>query len=324
MSIEAFTDAVSALDASPPVFQPLERRRKAFLQIGEFFEGHIREGGPFDLKRHAQPLWKLLKPRLQKAIREAVETDHARDDVTLWQLYNDGVLLRTGEVVIGLDVIPVTRTPGWEDHADLVEELAATMDVLLITHPHADHYDKPLVRACLTMGKPVILPEPMAGEWERDPNLHAAHHGWELDLCDLHLTARHGIHIWRESLEDVPLAYYEVRCQRGFTFLFCGDLDYTKLLEKTPGAKVDLLFLPWRSPNESYEEGAPHRAGSRLDAVKIALKRIQPGRVLFEHYAELDHIYDGLPASYDMALELQRQLPVPAELLFWGEKVKLA
>ena len=122
-------------------------------------------------------------------------------------------------------------------------------------------------------------------------------------------------------MEDVPLVYYEVVCPGGFTFMFIGDLDYSKTLEKTPGREIDLFFIPWRHPNETFEPGHAAQTGVTVDAVKAAVEKIRPRALLFEHLAELEHVYDGFPASYDIALDLKAQVGVPSELLFWGEHI---
>ena len=57
--------------------------------------------------------------------------------------------------------------------------------------------------------------------------------------------------------------------------------------------------------------------------MNIALRRVKPRNVIHEHYAELKHVYDGFPASYDIALELQSKMAVPSEILFWGESLAL-
>ncbi|MFH0953176.1 MAG: hypothetical protein V1873_02475 [Verrucomicrobiota bacterium] len=332
MRIETFAKALAVLNAHPPRFEPQPARRDAFLRIGDFLEKSVRAGQPHDLKakpaRAASPLpspvWQIVEQRLAKALREIEDADLPTETLQAWQMYNDGVIIRAGDVVLGLDVIPMPRFFGWPEPAGLTEKVAGLLDLLLVTHEHEDHYDRQLVGACLRLGKPVFLPEPLARDWGTDPNLFRAGHGGEVELDDLHILARRGVHVWRESADDVPVVYYEVACQKGFRFLFGGDADYTKGMEKTAGADLDLFFLPWRNPSELYEDGHPARIGTTLDAVNIAIERLAPRALLYEHCAELNHVYDGFTPSFDIALDLQRRLPVPSELLFWGETVRLS
>ena len=324
MNLADFRNALKALDRNPPAFRANPERSRAFLEIGRFFDECIGAGRACDLKKRPSEVWRLIEPRLRAAADDVPATVLPRRGVAAWQMYNDGVIVKTDEVVIGLDVIPMPRFFGWNEPEGLTARLAGLVDILLVTHDHEDHYDRPLVRACLNMGKPVLLPDALARDWERDANLHPVCDGWKLDLCDLRITARRGFHVWREKIDDVPLAYYEVTCQEGYTFLFGGDVDYTKAFEKTPGQAVDLLFLPWRNPNERFEDGRPEQTGTTLDAVRVALDRVSPAALLYEHVAELNHIYESwAPASCDMALALKDHVGIPSELLFWGEKILL-
>lgn len=323
MNIQSFVDALTRLDANPPAFRLNENRRDAFLDIGRFLEESIRPGGEYDLKQNPTPLRQLVEPRFVAAARDIAATKLKPHQVTAWQMYNHGVIVKSGDAVIGLDVVPITRSFDWEEPEGFTDSLAELIDVLLVTHDHGDHYDEPLVRACLRRGKPVVMPEPMARKRDPSATLRAASHGSIHDIRGLHITAREGIHLWRKVVGEVPLIYYEIACPQGFRFIFGGDVDYTKLFKKTPGSNIDLFFLPWRNPNEIYEPGHPAQEATTIDAVKIAIERIRPATMLYEHCAELDHVYEGYPASYDIAVALQRLVPIPSELMFWGEKIAL-
>lgn len=324
MNIGVFRNALKILDRNPPAFGPNPERSRAFLDIGSFFDQCIAPGRAHDLKKQPSKVWKLVEPRLRAAVDEIQAADLPRGGVAAWQMYNDGVVIKSGEVVIGLDVIPMPRFFGWDEPDGLTARLAGLIDLLLITHDHDDHYDRPLVRACLELGKPVLLPHPLARDWGATPNLYTVRHDGEIDLCDLRITARQGFHVWRDKIDDVPLFYYEVVCQEGYTFIFGGDVDCTKQFEKTPGRTIDLLLLPWRNPNERYEDGHPAQSGTTLDALKIAIDRVRPAAVLYEHVAELNHIYEGwAPSSYDIALDLKVRAGISSELLFWGENITL-
>ena len=323
MNIQSFADALTTLDSNPPSFRLNANRRDAFLRIGRFLEESIRPGCEYDLKRNPGPLRQLVEPRLVASAQDIAATTLEQGQITAWQMYNHGVIVKSGDVAVGLDVVPITRSFDWEEPAGFTDSLAEVIDILLITHNHSDHYDEPLVRACLQRGKSVVMPEPMAKKWVPNPALHAAGNGWIHRISGLHITAREGIHLWRKVVGEVSLTYYEIACPQGFRFIFGGDVDYTKLFEKTPGADVDLFFLPWRNPSEIYKPGHPAQEATTIDAVRIAIERIHPAAMIYEHCAELDHVYEGYPASFDIALELQRLVPIPMELMFWGERIAL-
>lgn len=320
MNLDLFLAALMVLDSTPPSFAPSPARRAAFLRLGAFFEQATRAGGTLDLKSNPHPVWKEIEARLFRAL-DGIEGQPSEAPVTAWQLYNNGVVLTVDGLSIGLDVVLMPRGFGWTEPDKLKERLAGLLSVLFITHQHSDHYDRALVRACLEQGKPVVLPVSLAAEWADFKSVIPADDGQSFHVAGLDVLARRGIHVWQPNPEDIPLVYYEVICPGGFTFVFGGDLDYTKRLEKTPGRRVDLFFIPWRNPSERYEPGHPAQIGNTFDAVAIALDRLQPRALLYEHLGELEHVYRGFPASYDIALDLKDRVPVPSELLFWGESL---
>ncbi len=321
MTLAPLEIALQALDQHPPAFGRIPEREEALLEIGRFLENHIRAGQPYDLQTvHPNPVWDLMADRLHRVLDRAEQTPAPARGVMLYQLYSSGMLVKgAGSVTAGFDIVPVLRTYGWEDVLGMTDRLADLLDVLFITHRHTDHYDRDLVRACLAHGKPVYIPAHLAGEWDGEENIRPMRHDDRFEVAGLRVHARKGIHVWRESMEEVPLIYYEVVFPCETRLVYGGDVDYTKDLEKTEGRDVDLFFIPWRAPNARYEEGHPEQTGELKEAVEGALWKIGPNALMYEHCAELEHIYDGFPASFNLALNLKRALPVSSELLFWGE-----
>lgn len=317
-------EAIQVLDAHPARFRSVPERGRAFRQIGRFLERTTRAGGDWDLARKDCPIWPLVAHRLNRAIAEVRDIELARDEVHLWQMYNHGVLIKSDEITMGFDVIVMPRRFGWKEPEDLRDAIAQAMDVLFITHRHPDHFDCALVSDCLRLGRPVIMPKPLADEYGYDPNLYPVQAGDVLELYDLRIKARRGLHVWRDSLDDVPLATYEVTCQSGYRFVFAGDLDYTAPVEGGVWRKrPDLFFVPWRSPNARFEPGHPQATGTPADAIRLLVETVRPKALLFEHYGELEHVYDGFDPSFDLALSIQVDLGIPSDLLFWGESIRL-
>lgn len=306
----------AALAAHPPILAADPAREQAFLGLDRFFEAAVRPGQPFDLAKEPNEVWAWIDRRLRRALSAAEAAPGTAGELTVWQMYNMGLLCRSGKAVVGMDLIPVVP-----DADEFNRRVAALVDALFVTHQHGDHYSPGLVRACLAAGKPVFLPAPLAAELPSDPCLFPVGDFREAEVAGVRIRARRGIHVWAAGRDSVPIAYYELAFPSGQAAMFCGDLDYTREFEKTPDLAIDLLVIPWRSPNESYEPGSPRQTAERKDAVQIAVDRIQPRRLLYGHYAELGHVHGGMPASYEIAAGLKRAVATPSEWMFWGEQL---
>lgn len=319
VSLARLDELAGALAQLPPGFAVDPAREQVFLDLDRFFEAAVRPGQPFDLAQRPNPLWQWIDRRLLGTLAEAAAPPANPGGLTVWQMYNMGLLVRDAETVIGLDLISLPGTG-----PEFTRRTAGLVDALFITHEHPDHYDAALVQACLDAGKPVFLPAPLADARPPHPRLRAMDEFHETAAAGIHVTARRGIHVWAKARTDIHLVYYELAFPSGQALLFCGDLDYTREFEKTPDRALDLLVIPWRSPGARYEPGAAEQVAERKDAVQIAVDRVRPRHLLFSHYAELGHVHDGMEASYAIAAGLKRAVPAPSEWLFWGERLELA
>jgi hypothetical protein len=317
--------ALDELGRYPPSLALQPERAAAFRRLGDYLEQHIRPGQPFDL-RAVQPnaVWQTLEERLDDSLARIPLTPPPAGHWRLHQWYSSGVILDSGDALLGFDVIPLLRTYGWPDRFGLTERLATMLDALLITHRHPDHYDEALVQACLNVNTPVYMPAPLAAPWPDHVCLHRIAPDQTWILCDaIRVTAREGIHIWRDDAAAVPLCVYELTWPDGNALIYGGDVDYTRPMTASPDARVRAFFVPWRAPNAAYEAGTPD-ARPLTEAVQRAIDQLQPDTLIYEHCAELEHVYDGFPCSFDLALDLKQQLTTPSELLFWGESLDLA
>jgi len=326
MSIDRFKTAVSVLFRHPPAWKYDRNRDHAFAEIDRFLEEYVRPGRPCDLKKRPNEVWECVESHLVRAVGEIEKTITLRaapQGVTVWQMYNSGVIVQLAGRTVALDLLPIIRDFDWVEPPGFTRRIAGMVDMLLVTHRHKDHCDAALVRSCLRSGKPVMMPRPLAETFGSDPLLIPVDGTLETELQNLKITARTGCHVWKETVAELPVAYYEITAPDGFSFIFAGDTDYTKEFEKTPGRDIHLLFIPWRNPNAQYEQGHPLCRGTTLDAVNIALRRIRPRALIYEHYGELKHVYDGFAPSYGMAAWLKKSLKVPSERMFWGEHIAM-
>ena len=315
VKLERLEELIGVLDQHPPGFVLDPVREQAFLGMDNFFESAVQPWQSYDLNREPNEIWQLIERRLFRALDETEAPAADPDALTVWQMYNMGLLVRAGDKVVGMDLIPVSG-----GSPEFLRRIAALVDVLLVTHPHNDHYSTPLIRACVQAGKPVFMSSSYARDWKGNPNLHPVDEYLEEDVAGINVVGRRGVHIWTRDRNAIHIVYYEVGFPSGRSVIFCGDLDYTMEFTRTPDHAIDLLVLPWRSPSWLYEPGESRQTADRPVAVQIAVERVRPRFILHGHYAELGHVYDGAPASYAVAAELKRTVPVqPAEWMFWGE-----
>jgi len=318
--------ALAAVDGTTPSFAWSDQRADAFRLLEKVLNANCGEGQAFDLYRvNPNPVWEAIAPRIEAAICDARTAEGPKGSVQVWQLYGSGMLFKTGDRVLGFDVVPMPPFFGWTEPEGLTERVADALDALFVTHRHKDHCDEGLIQTCLQKGIPVFLPDSIADTLSPSPYLYPMADGTKGRVGEVQVTGCLGFHLWREEINSPQLIYYEVMLPNGYAFIFGGDVDYTKKFERTGGDHIDLIVIPWRAPNQRFEEGHADQRATIADAIQIARERIRPAALLHNHYGELDHIYSwGTGASYGMALELKRNGSVPSELLFWGERIILS
>jgi len=290
---------------------------RQLVEFGRFVERECRPGCRYDLARWPNPFWQKVEAHMLAGLQRFLEADG--NGITMLQWYNSGVLFRAAGKVIAFDLVPVPRYYGWPEPGGLTARIAAAIDALCITHNHQDHYDEELVKACNIAGKPVFMHPDAASDGVEIAKLSD---GAAFSIGQIVCTARYACHVWRSRPEEVPLTAFEVEFAGGFRIVFCGDADYTRgLAGVKPGA--DALFITWRNPGPQYEDGHPEQTGTTLDAARLAIARFAPQRLVLQHYGELDHVYKGFSASYEMAVEIVRELTLPVSIHFWGDRFDL-
>ncbi len=94
-----------------------------------------------------------------KGLYAAAESDALRwlskgrksKKLEMFKTYNMGFLFRSAGKVVAVDV-------QWSGSDAQMDEFASMVDVFFVTHPHGDHYDKPVLEAMIRAGKPVVMP----------------------------------------------------------------------------------------------------------------------------------------------------------------------
>lgn len=289
------------------------------IRFGNFLETETRPECSHDLTQWPNLFWQTIEARMLEGLSEFLSAKVSAGTILMLQWYNSGVFIRTAQLVMAFDVLPIPRYYGWPEPDGLTERIASAVDVLMITHGHQDHFDERLAKACLAAGKNVIMPSSAASEGLM---VSPAKNEAMFAIGDTVVRSFTGCHVWRQSAEEVALAYYQVSTGDSFRLVFCGDADYTKGF---PGIlpDVDALFITWRNPGPKYEDGHAQQQATTSDAVKIAVDELRPRQLFLQHYGELDHVYKGFSASYAMAADLINRFPEIASVYFWGDVVKI-
>jgi len=291
---------------------------RQLVEFGRFVENECRPGCRYDLARWPNALWQKVQEQLLDGLRRFL--DAGGNGIRMLQWYNSGIIIRATGKTIAFDLVPVPRYYGWPEPDGLTARLADAIDALFITHNHQDHCDEELIKACNVAGKPVFMhPDAALSGVEVIKSADGA----TVSIGQIVCTARHSCHVWRKKPEEVPLTAFEVGFAADFRIVFCGDADYTRgLAGVRPGAAA--LFITWRNPGPQYEEGHPEQTGNTLDAIKLVIAQFAPQRLILQHYGELDHVYKGFSASYEMAIGLIEKVEVPTSVHFWGDIVDLS
>jgi L-ascorbate metabolism protein UlaG (beta-lactamase superfamily) len=291
---------------------------RQLVEFGRFVERECRPGCRHDLACWPNIFWQKVEAQMLAGLQRFLQADG--DGITMLQWYNSGVFIKAAGKTIAFDLVPVPRYYGWPEPTGLTGQIATAIDALLITHAHADHFDSELVKACLMLNKPVYM-HPAAAPAELEVIRVADGACYRLDL--INIRAHHACHVWRQQRDEVATAAFEADLAGKYRLVFCGDADYTKDLAALAPAP-DALFITWRNPGPQYEDGHPEQTSTTLDAVRLAIARFAPQRLILQHYCELDHVYKGFSASYEMAISLIEKIEVPASVHFWGDIVDLS
>jgi len=298
-------------DAGSPDFY------RQLVEFGRFVESECRPGCRYDFARWPNLLWQKVEAQMLAGLQQFLRAD--ADGITMLQWYNSGLFIKAAGKIVAFDIVPIPRYYGWLEPEGLTARIAEAIDALLITHAHQDHFDIELVHACQRLGKPVYM-HPSAAPVKS--GVCPVTDGCRYNLDRISFVAHHACHVWRKTAEEVPLTAFEVDFAGQFRVVFCGDADYTRGLANV-ATSPDALFITWRNPGPQYEDGYSEQTGTTLDAVRLAVARFAPRRLILEHYGELDHVYKGFSASYEMAINLIEKIEVPATVHFWGDMVKL-
>lgn len=96
---------------------------------------------------------------IQRVLREVKTTRIEPGKLRAWHIYNMAYVLKGPKRTVLIDFTTWPKFDDVETWTDADWQAFAELgDVLVVTHPHSDHYSYPLMRKMRAMGKPLVLP----------------------------------------------------------------------------------------------------------------------------------------------------------------------
>jgi L-ascorbate metabolism protein UlaG (beta-lactamase superfamily) len=123
-------------------------------------------------------------------------------------------------------------------------------DLILVTHPHGDHFDKDLLKKIRKMGSPIVAPPSVKKEikkgvvWELGPGQHM-----DITPSNVHVWTTPAYNVKRfrpngEPFHPKELGVGFIIRVEGVKIYHAGDTDFIPEMEHIEAADVDVALLP--------------------------------------------------------------------------------
>jgi len=240
-----------------------------------------------DAAEDLHPALHYLRTCTEQAMSDIRKT-RVKRGLAVWHLYNMGYVFMTPDACFGIDV-----------HLRNAEQLADTLDFLLITHEHDDHSSTTLIDAMIEKEKPVVT------RWKSGSTIVAQ--PCELNFGSCRVKIDIGDHHSPKSQNDMLM--YQVDCRdNGEVYTVYHSGDGNNFVKMRPDRKVD-VFILHVSVGMSVEK---------------AIEHVDPQLSFPSHILELGHRSQPPQAwrwSFDYAFDRMKNIPEPqAHVLTWGER----
>ena len=205
------------------------------------------------------------------------------DGIAIWWVGNNGWLIKSNDVLISTDLDLETRGKIQPPPID-AHELAAEVDVAIVTHHHGDHCNIPTIRALAHGGKcTFVLPQKCLRSVAQgvipESRIIVPEPGHPFEVHGLRVEPIHAIHgnqeftiLTREPdfLDSMAHSCGYIFNIHGKRFLQPGD---SVLTEEHLGLKnIDVLFV------------SPTVHNMYIDRSMILINRLQPAHIFPQHF----------------------------------------
>lgn len=284
-----------------------EARRSAFAELDEVLQS--------PMSNRSYRVREFYVRCLRHALSE-MEGPRPQSKWKIWQLYNQGYVVSDGQFNLGFDIVTGRHVAEvyWDLEPTVVSRLAEILDILVVTHRHADHLDLELVNMMVNLGKKVVMPREICGIIHRGSIGLGAGESREFTFpthggARVEVRAHQGTHVYLKG-RDIPLRYYEVTTSKGLRLAHLGDHDYTKALAGMDQVDIAMVKCGGVTPELSDE---------------LAFRTLEdfPARMFVAgHVSELGHPVKGGRISYETAFKCAESIAVPCAVLAWGEALE--
>jgi L-ascorbate metabolism protein UlaG (beta-lactamase superfamily) len=319
---------------TPPGSSP-EGRRDLLLSFDDF----ISKNFPVISVTQGE-VANLLELRTSRAIEEIRSASVSEGSMRVWYIYNMGVVIKTVDATVGIDVAGTYVAPS-------IADVGGLLDVLIVTQPHGDHLDAKVTVAAAKAGAKIVVADERvrvnsSGNIARDPGgvsmvqalagsalaaqaLVGVEPGGTIEVKVVRITAYAAEHSdpYRPltGFEATPTDWFYVEAS-GFGILHTGDGFFSDAKPDLSGKQVDLYIIHYVDDvcTEDYYEFAPQ---SRV-MVPLHLHELGHGREILD-YAMFSN---ALGQERDGDLWLSNMVPQDTGMhyvpLVWGESVEIS
>jgi len=220
----------------------------------------------------------------------------ASGQAVIYKMYNHGFIVKLQDITIAFDLVPSMETG-----AILPLNILGSIDILMISHEHGDHYNYNTVNRILPLGCKVIIPQEMD-----IPGAIRLGAGDSIEISGVKIKAHDGLH-------SVPVRIYEVTTPLGVKIMHTGDNQTSQTLPENI-EDLDILFLnSWVNESDG--------AFSNVTGMFNCLQKLKPRLMIPGHCHELWHPPEQR-YPYDSVFTLQERHILPSEVrvMAWGEK----
>lgn len=264
--IHAVHSAVEELKLIYPPHAGNDEMRSWILRLLDYplhVDNYMKDADPNMLEAYYSSTSGYLCSAKEKVLKW-IDTPCTDNILSLKKLYNMGFIFRTADHTVGIDITDRHCLPegyqAWNDED--YTALASRLDILLLTHPHSDHYSLTLLQAVYDAGKTLILPCPISGlKYENDGRVIILDSDTDstITAAGCQITAFHG-----NQGENIPCNIYLMDIG-GHRIIHNGDnYDRTKeaRLNRYPAAEV-IIGSSWNNI-QSLLSNCPEGASSRV------------------------------------------------------------